>query len=437
MEWWVALAFLLGGLLVFFVLGMPVAFCFLIINLAAAIVFWGGEAGIRQLMLSLYGSIASFTLLPLMLFILMGEILFETGMALETIDTLDKWLGRLPGRLGLLAVGAGTLLATLTGASMASVAILGSALTPEMEKRGYKKSMSLGPIMGSGALAPMIPPSSLSVLMAVLAGASVAGVLIGAIIPGLIMAGLYATYIIIRCWLQPELAPSYDVPPTPLSEKLKLTAKYVLPLGAVIFMVTGIIILGVATPSEAAATGALGSFILAAYYRKLNWRVIKKVFQQTLIISGMIFIIISASMAFSNVLSFSGASEGLTNFITSLPLAPIGVIILLQILLIIIGGPISPITVLMALVPLFVPVLEAYAMDPVWFCVTLVLNVELSNITPPYGSTIFVMEGVAPPDTTLGDIFNATWPWVWMDVFVLALLIAFPQLTLWLPGLIR
>jgi len=437
MEWWVALSFLLGSLFFFFILGMPVAFCFLFVNFLGALVFWGGEAGVRQLMLSLYESIASFTLLPLMLFILMGEILFETGMALETIDALDKWIGRVPGRLGLLAVAAGTLLATLTGASMASVAILGSALTPEMEKRGYTKEMSLGPIMGSGALAPMIPPSNLSVLMAVLAGASVAGVLVGAIIPGLIMAFLYGGYIIFRCKLQPQIAPAYDVPPTPLSEKLKLTAKYVLPLGTVIFLVTGVILLGVATPSEAAATGALGSLILAAWYGKLNWQVIKKIFKQTLAISGMIFIMISASIAFGNVLAFSGASRGLTNFLTNLPLPPIVIIILVQILLIIIGGPINPLTVLMALVPLFVPVLEAFGMNPVWFCVTLVLNVEMSNISPPYGSVIFVMQGVAPPNTKLGDIFKATWPYVCIDVLVLALLIAFPQLTLWLPGIIR
>ena len=256
--------------------GMPVAFCFLLINLVGILLFWGGAPGLELLILTLFTSVTRFTLLPLPLFVLMGEVIFHSGIAPNMLDALDRWLGRLPGRLGLVAVGGGTLFATLTGVSMASVAMLGSTLVPEMEKRGYKKPMSLGPILGSGGLAFMIPPSGLVVLLAALAEISIGKTLMAIIIPGLLMATLYASYIIIRCKLQPSIAPAYDVPPTSLSEKLIPTVRYVLPVGFVIFMVIGVIFLGVATPTEAAATGAIATFILAAGYKRLNWQMVKK-----------------------------------------------------------------------------------------------------------------------------------------------------------------
>jgi tripartite ATP-independent transporter DctM subunit len=243
-------------LFVLFTTGIPVAFCFLILNIVGLFLFVGGEAGLNQFILTLRGSVASFIMLPLVLFTLMGELLVQTGIAMNLIDTLDKWMGRLPGRLGLVSVASGVILAALTGSSLASTAMLGKALTPEMEKRGYKRPMSLGPVMASGNLAVLIPPSTIAVLLEALAETSIADVLIGGIAPGLMMAAAYTLYIVVRCLLQPSIAPSYEVIPTPLSEKIRLTLKYVLPFGFGMFMVTGIIFLGVATPSEAAATGA-------------------------------------------------------------------------------------------------------------------------------------------------------------------------------------
>ena len=202
------------------------------------------SAGPKQLILSMFQSLTTFTLLPLPLFILMGDVMFHSGLAPFMIDAVDKWLGRLPGRLSLLAVGAGVLFATLTGASMASATMLGSTLLPEMEKRGYKKTMALGPILGSGGLAVMIPPSGLAVLMCALGGFSIGKTLIAIIIPGVMMAALYALYIIIRCARDPSLAPAYEVQAIPLSEKIISSAKYILPMGFVIFMVIGVMLLG-------------------------------------------------------------------------------------------------------------------------------------------------------------------------------------------------
>ena len=415
--------------------GLPVAFCFMLINIIGAFVLWGGEIGLEQLVLSLFRSVSKFSLLPLPLFVLMGEVIFHSGVAPKMLDALDKWLGRLPGRLGLLAVGGGTVLSTLTGASMASVAILGSTLVPEMENRGYKKPMSLGPILGSGGLAIMIPPSGLAILLAAIGELSIGRILIAIIVPGLLMATLYATYIILRCRLQPSIAPAYEVTLPPLSERLVATVKYILPLGFIIFMVIGVIFLGVATPSEAAATGALGSFILAAFYGGLNWEVIKKSFQGTMRITLMMFLIISGATSFSYILAFSGATTGLIELALGLPLAPIFIVIAMQIIVLFMGMFMDVVSIMMITVPLFLPVVYTLGFSEVWFAVIILLNIEMATTSPPFGLSLFVMKGVAPPNTTMGDVYRAALPFLYCDVVAMALIMVFPAIALWLPGL--
>ncbi len=417
--------------------GMPIAICFMLINVVGVFLLFGGTVGIEQLILSIYSSLATFILLPIPLFVLMGEVIFHSGIAVRVVDVLDKWLGRLPGRLGLLAVSAGTVFSTLTGTSVASTAMLGSILVPEMEKRGYKKPMTLGPILGSGGLAIMIPPSSLAVLLGAISEISVGKILIAIIVPGLLMAVLYSAYIIIRCWYQPSIAPSYEVSRTPLSEKLKGTVRYVLPLGLIIFLVIGLIVLGVATPSEAAASGTIGAFFLAAAYRGLSWDVTKKSIRGTLRITGMIFLIIAGARAFSQILSFSGATRGLTELATSLPASPIFIVIAMQVVVLIMGGFMSLIAIMMITLPIFVPVIVDLGFDPVWFATIFLLNIEMALTTPPLGMNLYVMKGVTPPHMTMGDIIRAALPFLYCDAIAMALIIAFPSLALWLPSLMR
>jgi tripartite ATP-independent transporter DctM subunit len=319
LEWWIVFLFIFIGLLFLFALGVPVAFSFLFVNLVGAYLFWGGQVGLSQLILSIYNSVTSFALIPVPLFVLMGEVMFHSGVAPRMMDVLDKWLGRIPGRLSLLAVGGGTIFATLTGSAMAGAAMLGSVLVPEMESRGYKKSMTIGPILGSGGLAIMIPPSALGVLLAGLALFSVGQFLVAIIIPGLLMAVLYAGYILVRCTLQPHLAPPYEMKHFPISEKVVATVRYILPLGSILFLVVGLIFLGIATPTEAAALGALGCFVLAFFYRGLNWDLTKRSFSSTLDVTVMMFMILTGSMAFSQLLAFTGATQGLIKLAVGLP----------------------------------------------------------------------------------------------------------------------
>ena len=269
-----ALLLIVGSLLFLMSTGLPVAFCFMSTTLAGAIVLWGFEAGSTMFVHNVFNSISKFLLLPICMFMLMGQIMFLSGMGMRMLDVMDKWLGRLPGRLALLSVAFSTLFATMSGSQMASASMMGSLLIPEMQKRGYSTPMTIGPILGAGGLAMVIPPSNLAILLAAVSNISVGKLLIGGLIPGLIMAVLYSAYIILRCLFQPSVAPAYEVKPTPISEKMIATLAYVLPLTLIIFLVLGLIFLGWATPTESAVLGAVGSIFLGVCYGKINWKIL-------------------------------------------------------------------------------------------------------------------------------------------------------------------
>lgn len=437
MEWWTVFLLIFFGLLLLFVLGVPVAFSFLLVNVVGAYLFWGGSAGLSQLILSVYSSVTSFALLPVPLFLLMGEVMFHSGIAPRMMDALDKWLGRIPGRLSLLAVGGGTLFATLTGSAMAGAAMLGSVLVPEMEARGYKKAMTLGPILGSGGLAIMIPPSALGVLLASLALFSVGEFLLAITVPGLLMAILYAGYILVRCTLQPHLAPSYEIGRFSLSEKVIATIRYIFPLGSIIFLVVGLIFLGVATPTEAAALGALGCFVLAFLYRGFNWDLTLRSFKSTLQVTVMMFMILTGSMAFSQLLAFTGATQGLIELAVNLPLPPIFIIVSMQVLLLILGTFMEPLSIMMVTIPIFMPIVEHLGFSPIWFGAVMLLNMEMATTSPPFGLVLFVMKSAVPSGTRMKDIYLAAIPFLLCDLIAMVAMMAFPGVVLWLPGLMK
>jgi tripartite ATP-independent transporter DctM subunit len=435
MEWQIMFPIIFGGLFFCMALGMPIALSFLLVNLIGAFFLFGGIPGLEQVVLSMFSSVNSFALLPLPLFILMGELLFYSGIGPVLIEVLDKFMGRLPGRLALLSVAGGALLSVLTGVSVGSVAMLGNTLVPDMERRGYKKAMSLGPIIGSGGLAIMIPPSGLAVLLGAIAQISIGQLLMAIIIPGIIMAFFYAFYIVGRCLIQPSIAPSYELAASSLSENIVNALRYLLPVGLIIFLVTGVIILGVATPTEGAATGAAGVFILIAAYGRLNWNVVKESMMSTLEVVGMIFLIICGAKAFSSLLSFTAVADGLSEKLMTF--SPIFIIIISQIVVLIMGSFMDPASIMMITLPIFIPVITQLGYNPIWFGVLFLLNVEMGLSTPPFGLNLFVMKGVAPPDTTTKDIYLAGIPFLLCDAIVMALLIAFPIISLGLVEIMR
>ena len=327
-----------------------------------------------------------------------------------------------------MAVGGGVLFSTLTGNSMGTIALLGSSLTPEMEKRGYKKPMSLGPILGSSGLAIMIPPSSLAVVLGVIAELSIRRILIGIIIPGLLMALLYIIYILVRCRLQPELAPSFDVPKVSLSEKLSATAINILPLAFVIFSVVGVIFLGIATPSEAAATGAFSVLILAALKRRLTFKVFGDTMFSSANISVMVLLIISGAITFSQLLAFTGATYGMIDAVMSIDISNEAIVFLMIMLVILMGMIMGPLPIMLITLPIFIPIVIQFGFDPIWFAAMYLVAIETGATSPPFGAALFVMKGVAPKGTTMGDIYGAAVPFVICDFIAILLLFFIPEI---------
>ncbi|MBW7851360.1 MAG: TRAP transporter large permease subunit [Rhodospirillales bacterium] len=437
MEWWWSLSLLLGTTLALVFAGMPVALAFLLTDVVGALLFFGGLPGLKQLASNLEESLTTFSLLPVPLFILMGELMFHSQMGAKAIDAVEAWIGRVPGRLALVSVFSGTLFSTVSGSSVATTAFLGSQLLPEMERRGYSRVLSMGSIMGSGGLAMMIPPSAIAILLAALANVSAGGLLIAGILPGILMAICYVVYIVGITTLKPELAPPYAPQPVPLAEKLRASLTQVAPLAVIIFLVVGLIFFGVATPSESAALGALGTAALAAVMGRMNWDVMKRSLMGATRLSAMMFLIIAASMLFSQILAFSGSTAGLMELTGGLDLHPLVIVLIMQLILLVLGSFMDNLSMVMIAMPIFLPLIQGMQLDPMWFCLLIMINMDLANLTPPFGLLLFVMKGVAPVGTTMRQIYLAGLPFVACDLIVMGAVMLFPSLALWLPSLMR
>jgi tripartite ATP-independent transporter DctM subunit len=434
MAWYQILALLLGMLLVFMALGMPVVFSFFAVNLIGAWVFMGGEIGLAQLVRNAAESVQSFALLPIPLFIFMGEIMFHTGVAGRAIDAIDKLIARVPGRLSLVAITGGTIFSALSGSTIANTAMLCSTLLPEMMRRGYHAKISIGPIVAVGGLAMLIPPSALAVLLGSVARIPIGELLVASIIPALILSALFFIYVIVRCSFDPRLAPSYDVAHIALRERILPFLKYVLPLMSIFVVVVGSIIGGVATPTESAALGAVASVLAAAAYRRLDWRSFWVSVRETLRLTVMTLFIICGSITFSQIMAFTQASDGLSNLITGAGLSPVMVLLGMLGILFFLGCFMDQVSMMMITAPLFMPVATALGFDLVWFGVLMLMILEVSLATPPFGLLLFVAKGAAP-QVSMGEIIASVLPFIVIVLAVVGLLIAAPELTLALPRL--
>ncbi len=434
-EWYGIAGFLVGMVIVFMLLGIPVAFAFLTANIIGAMIYMGGLDAMPQIVVNAVESVTIFALIPVPLFIIMGELFFHTGLAIRVFDALDLCFGRLPGRLSYITVVGGTIFATLSGSTMANTAMMGSMMVPEMTSRGYKKHMSMGPILGTGGLAMIIPPSALAVLLASLAEIDIGKLLIAGVLPGLVLAILYSILIYAQVKLDKDAAPEYVVEPTPFGRVLLALVVNVLPMGFVVFCVIGLIILGIATPTESAGFGALGVLILAALYRVLSWDVIVKSVAGSVRVTAMVLLIILASSTFSQLLAFTGASAGLIEWATTVDLAPIVMLLIMFGVLLVLGMFMDQVSMMLLTVPIFFPLAQTLQFDLIWFGLVMLLALEISLTTPPFGLLLFVMMGVAPQGTTLWQVAMAAAPYIGCALIVLVLLILFPGLALYLPGL--
>lgn len=434
MEWWTILFLLFGSLLILMFSGLSVAFSFLLVSTGGVYFLMGGTSGLTQLIVSIFDSLTKFNLTAIPFFILMGEILYHAGLVSKALDVFSKWVGAIPGRLSIVTFLIGGLFAALSGATVASTAVLASLMVPEMMRRRYHKEMVLGPIMASGALDMIIPPSALTVLLGSLAEVSIGRLLINAILPGYILLAMYIAFVIIRCWINPSLAPKYDFTGVSLKEKILSGLRDLLPLGIVIFVALGLIVLGVATPTEAAALASLIAFVLAFAYRRLSFDAIRTSLLSCLHVTVMILTIIAASAAFSQILAFSGASRGMLQLVLGMAVDPLWVVILMLVVVVLLGCFIEQVSIMMITLPIFMPIVKAMAMDPIWFCILVLLCLAIGQLSPPFGLALFVMKATSPPEVTLKDIYLAAYPYCVIDIIGVALVIYFPILATWFKG---
>ncbi|NYT68983.1 TRAP transporter large permease [Pusillimonas noertemannii] len=437
MDWISALLLLTGSLVVLLMLGLPVAVTFFGVNIIGAIVFLNGEIGLIQMTRNVVTAITNYNLAPIPLFILMGEILLHTGMAFKAIDAIERLIVKVPGRMAVVTVAAGTVFSALSGSSIANTAMLGRSLMPEMLKRGYHPTLSMGPIMATGAIAMLIPPSALAVLVGSLAGMSISKLLLAGIIPALLMSLLFFTYIIYRAKRRPQDAPADDPVQRTFAERWVPFLIYVVPLSGILIVVVGSLILGVATPTESAGLGVIASFIAAAGYRTLSWQAIKTTLAETAKTSTMILFIIMASTTFSQILAFSGATSGVVTLVTGFGADPLMVLVMMMLVLLVLGCFVDQVSMVMITVPLFIPIAHAVGIDPIWLGVIYLITMEMGFLTPPFGLLLFVMKGIAPPEIRMATVYRAAVPFLAIEMFVLVLILIFPQIALWMPSLIR
>ncbi|MFC2008093.1 TRAP transporter large permease subunit [Chloroflexota bacterium] len=434
MEWYVSLSAILAALIIILSSGMPVAFGFLVLNIGCLLLLAGGERALMLISSGMWSSLATFTLVPLPLFLLMGAVLFESGVTSHLFSASDKWIGRIRARLWLVSIATGTVLGALTGAAMASVGILGTILYPDMIKRGYDQRLSIGTLLGSGSLAAIIPPSGLAVLLGGTAGISVTKLLLGGIVPGLLLAMLFAAYLIIISQAKPQLAPLYTGPKVPFVEKVK-SLWVIAPFGFIVFSVLGVLLLGIATPSEASALGVVSCIIVAAGFRSLNFTVLKNALTSTMRVTGMMLMVFMAAISFSQVLSLVGATRGLAEWVTNLGISPLVALIIMQATVFALACFIDQVSIIMVTMPIFMPLVSALNIDPVVFGLLYLINVTLGGITPPFGLVLFVAKGVIP-DASVGVIYRAAVPFILLTLLAMGIMIAFPQIFTWLPNLI-
>ncbi|MDA1098800.1 MAG: TRAP transporter large permease subunit [Proteobacteria bacterium] len=481
MEWYFALGLLLGTVCVFMFLGLPVAFAFFAANILGTFLFINGDIGLLFMPIEFHNAI-KFTLAPIALFLLMGEILLQTGVAFRAIGAIDRLIAKVPGRLAVVSIIGGTVFSSLSGSTIANTAILGSVLLPDMIKRGYQPSIAMGPIMAVGGIAMLIPPSALAVLLASLAEQSVAQLLIAGIVPGLLMAVLFFAYVVGRCIIDPSLAPAY-VPDhgdmdRPLTISLHLGGRqiagasykgrfrhslnrvlpfffYILPLLVIFVIVVGSIFFKIAAPTEAAALGCLAALAICYFFRlfktvirisgiegaDFTWREVARSLLETAKINTMILFIIAGSLVFSQALANSGATDGLLRQITQLDLTPIMVVIAMMAVLLFLGAFMDQVSMLLLTLPFFLlgsqSLQAAFNIDVIWLMVLMLITMEISLLTPPFGLLLYVMKGIAQFEVSLGQVVKSALPFIVIELFVLALLIWAPEVATWLPKQIR
>jgi len=426
---------LFAGILFGLVFGLPMAFTLGGSSIIAALIFIG-PVGLSYVSMNTYGMMRYLVLIAMPLFIFMACVLERSGVADALYAAMHQWLGPIRGGLAMGTVLICTIIAALSGVTTTGVVTMGLIALPIMLKRGYGKSIAVGPILAGGALGILIPPSVSFIIYGALTKVSIGRLFAGGIVPGLILSFFYVAYIGIRSFFQPHLAPA--LPPeerAPLRGKIALSRGLILPILLVI-AVLGSIFLGIASPTEAASVGAGGAIVCAAIHRRLNWNLVKEAAYRTMAVNGMIMWILFGAFCFSSIFIQTGGPKLIEGIMLGLEIEPIFVILFMMVIYFIMGCFVDEITIIMITVPIFLPVLLELGFSPLWFGVLWMVNMQMAYLTPPFGFTLFYMRGVAPPEVTMGDIYRSIIPFIPLQWIGLLLVMFYPQLALWLPDVV-
>ncbi|MDZ5700037.1 MULTISPECIES: TRAP transporter large permease [Phyllobacteriaceae] len=376
-----------------------------------------------------------YALLTLPLFIYMGYMLSESGIADDLYKMFHVWFGPVRGGLAIGTIALMVVISAMNGLSVAGMAIGATIALPELLRRGYDKVMVTGVIQAGSSLGILVPPSVVLVLYAMIARQPVGQLWLAGVFPGLMMAGLFILYIAIRCWAQPKLGPVLPAEErrVPWSEKLALLSAGILPF--FIFMaMTGLFVMGYTSLVESSAIGAVSATIAAALRRRLTWQVFHTTVKKTLSISCMFMWIIVAALCFGAVFDGLGAVRAIEGFfLDRLGLSPWEVLILMQLSYLIMGMFLDDTAMLVIVAPLYIPLVDALGFDLIWYGVLYTITCQIAYMTPPFGYNLFLMRAMAPPEVSLGDIYRSIIPFVVVMVLALATVMIFPQIALWLP----
>ncbi|MGB2815114.1 MAG: TRAP transporter large permease subunit [Dehalococcoidales bacterium] len=424
-----------GSLIVVLLAGVPLTFALAGIAAIFAFFLWGPNS-LSMFAGGMFRYMTSFVLVALPLFFFMANVLERSGIADDLYELMYKWMGPTRGGLAIGTVNISTIMAAMSGISGASCVTMGLIALPSMLKRNYGKHIALGSIMAGGALGVLIPPSVPMILYGFFAQESVGRLFAGGIMPGLLLSGMFIVYIYIRCRFKPSLGP--PVPKEDRAnwrEKFALLRSLILPI-ILIMIVLGSIFSGLATPSEAAALGALGSLLCASIKRQFTWKTLRQASYQSLRLTCLVLWIVAGASLFVSVYTAVGAPEFIKNVIVSLPVNRWVIMIGIQALLFMLGCFMDPGGIIMLTTPVLVPVIATLGFDPIWFGVVFIVNMEMAFLTPPFGMNLFYMRGIVPPEVSMVDIINSVWPFVALQAVGLIICMAFPQIILWIPNLL-
>ncbi|HEX6143590.1 MAG TPA: TRAP transporter large permease subunit [Geminicoccaceae bacterium] len=424
---------IVAALVLLMMTGMPLGIVTLTVSIGTALLNFGPQ-GLFLVASNVYGLLENYPLVAVPLFVFMASILERAGVAEDLFDAMSIVSGDLRGGVAVQTTVVAVIMAAMTGIMGGEIVMLGLIALPQMLRLGYDKKLAMGTICAGGSLATLIPPSIIMIVYGLTAQVSIGALFLAGALPGLLLASMYIVYILVRCRLQPHLAPlaPEEMRRMAASEKLRAMRGLILPL-AVIVWVLGSIYGGIASVTEAAGVGVIGAAIAALVRGRLSWTMLQGALRQTMVTVGTIIWLILGAVSLVGIYNIIGGNSFMQSLLTGLDLPPLGVIFVMMGILIILGTFMEWIAIVFITIPIFAPVVESLGFDPIWFGILFVMNMQIYFLSPPFGPACFWLKSVAPPEITLQQIFASVWPFILLQIGGLMLVMFFPEIALWLP----